>query len=90
LKGKGALNLLKGKILETLSSSPAPRTRPFFQASMQRLGGSISLGSWKFIRGQGEFPDETARTVAQYADVIVVRHPVWDRPKRPPTPGPFR
>ena len=77
LKGKGSLNLLKGKILVTLFFEPSTRTRLSFEAAMQRLGGGvISMGS---VEGssvaKGETLTDTAQTVAQYADVIVVRHP---------------
>jgi len=77
LKGKGALNLLKGKILATLFFEPSTRTRLSFEASMQRLGGGvISLGSLEGSSvAKGESLTDTAQTVAQYADVIVVRHP---------------
>jgi aspartate carbamoyltransferase catalytic subunit len=77
LKSKGSLNLLKGKILVTLFFEPSTRTRLSFEAAMQRLGGGvISMGS---VEGssvaKGETLADTAQTVAQYADVIVVRHP---------------
>jgi len=77
LKGRGSLNLLKGKILVTLFFEPSTRTRLSFEAAMQRLGGGvISMGS---VEGssvaKGETLADTAQTVAQYADVIVVRHP---------------
>jgi len=77
LKRKGSLNLLKGKILVTLFFEPSTRTRLSFEAAMQRLGGGvISMGS---VEGssvaKGETLADTAQTVAQYADVIVVRHP---------------
>ena len=77
LKRKNSLNLLKGKILTTLFFEPSTRTRLSFEAAMQRLGGGvISMGS---VEGssvaKGETLVDTAQTVAQYADVIVVRHP---------------
>jgi aspartate carbamoyltransferase catalytic subunit len=77
LKRKYSLNLLKGKILATLFFEPSTRTRLSFEAAMQRLGGGvISMGS---VEGssvaKGETLVDTAQTVAQYADVIVVRHP---------------
>lgn len=77
LRSKGSLNLLKGKILVTLFFEPSTRTRLSFEAAMQRLGGGvISMGS---VEGssvaKGETLADTAQTVAQYADVIVVRHP---------------
>jgi aspartate carbamoyltransferase catalytic subunit len=77
LKGKNSLSLLKGKILCTLFFEPSTRTRLSFEAAMQRLGGGvISLGSVESSSvAKGETLTDTAQTVAQYADVIVIRHP---------------
>ena len=77
LKKKKSLNLLKGKILATLFFEPSTRTRLSFEAAMQRLGGGvISMGSVESSSVvKGETLVDTVRTVSQYADVIVVRHP---------------
>ena len=77
LKTKGALNVLKGKILATLFFEPSTRTRLSFETAMQRLGGGvISMGSAESSSAaKGESVADTARTVAQYADAIVIRHP---------------
>jgi aspartate carbamoyltransferase catalytic subunit len=77
LKKKKALKPLKGKILATLFFEPSTRTRLSFEAAMQRLGGGvISMGSVESSSvAKGETLTDTVRTVAQYADVIVVRHP---------------
>ena len=77
LKRKSSLNLLKGKILVTLFFEPSTRTRLSFEAAMQRLGGGvISMGSVESSSvAKGETLTDTAQTVAQYADVIVIRHP---------------
>jgi aspartate carbamoyltransferase len=77
LKGKGALNLLKGKILATLFFEPSTRTRLSFEAAMQRLGGGvISMASAESSSAaKGETVADTAMTVDQYADAIVIRHP---------------
>lgn len=77
LKQKSSISLLKGKILATLFFEPSTRTRLSFETAMQRLGGGvISLGS---VEGssvaKGETLTDTVRTVSQYADVIVIRHP---------------
>jgi aspartate carbamoyltransferase catalytic subunit len=77
LKKKDSLTLLKGKILATLFFEPSTRTRLSFETAMQRLGGGVvSMGS---VEGssvvKGETLTDTARTVSQYADVIVIRHP---------------
>ena len=77
LKKKDSLALLKGKILATLFYEPSTRTRLSFEAAMQRLGGGvISMGSVESSSvAKGETLTDTARTVSQYADVIVIRHP---------------
>ena len=77
LKKKGSFNLLKGKILATLFYEPSTRTRMSFEAAMQRLGGGvISMGSVESSSvAKGETLADTVRTVSQYADVIVLRHP---------------
>ncbi len=77
LKKKDSLTLLKGKILANLFYEPSTRTRLSFEAAMQRLGGGvISMGSVESSSvAKGETLTDTARTVSQYADVIVIRHP---------------
>ncbi len=77
LKGKGAIPLLKGKLVATLFFEPSTRTRLSFEAAMQRLGGGVvSMGAVESSSVvKGETLSDTARTVAQYADVIVLRHP---------------
>lgn len=77
LKGKGTIPLLKGKLVATLFFEPSTRTRLSFEAAMQRLGGGVvSMGAVESSSVvKGETLSDTARTVAQYADVIVLRHP---------------
>jgi len=77
LKKKNSLTLLKGKILATLFFEPSTRTRLSFETAMQRLGGGvISMSSAEgSSAAKGETVGDTARTVSQYADIIVIRHP---------------
>lgn len=77
LKKKDALSLLRGKVLATLFFEPSTRTRLSFETAMQRLGGGvISMASAESSSAaKGETVADTARTVSQYADVIVIRHP---------------
>ncbi len=77
LKKKNSLNLLKGKILATLFFEPSTRTRLSFETAMQRLGGGvISVASAESSSAaKGETVADTAQTVAQYADAMVIRHP---------------
>jgi aspartate carbamoyltransferase catalytic subunit len=68
---------LRGKVLATLFFEPSTRTRLSFEAAMQRLGGSC-LGfadSGSSSATKGESLADTIRTVACYADVIVMRNP---------------
>jgi len=76
-KKKNFLTLLKGKILATLFFEPSTRTRLSFETAMQRLGGGVvSLGSVESSSvAKGETLKDTVKTVSQYADVIVIRHP---------------
>ena len=77
LKKKDSLTLLRGKILATLFFEPSTRTRLSFETAMQRLGGGvISMASAESSSAaKGETVADTAKTVSQYADVIVIRHP---------------
>jgi len=77
LKAKDSFNLLKGRLLATLFYEPSTRTRLSFEAAMQRLGGGvISMGAVESSSvAKGETLKDTVMTVAQYADVIVLRHP---------------
>ncbi len=77
LKKKDSLTLLRGKILATLFFEPSTRTRLSFETAMQRLGGGvISMASAEASSAaKGETVGDTAKTVSQYADVIVIRHP---------------
>jgi aspartate carbamoyltransferase catalytic subunit len=68
---------LRGSILATLFFEPSTRTRLSFEAAMLRLGGSClgfaEPGSSSVAKG--ECLADTVRTVACYADVIVMRNP---------------
>ena len=77
LKGKDSLTLLRGKILATLFFEPSTRTRLSFETAMQRLGGGVvSMASAESSSAaKGETVADTAKTVSQYADVMVMRHP---------------
>ena len=67
----------RGRILATLFFEPSTRTRLSFEAAMLRLGGSClgfaEPGSSSVAKG--ECLADTVRTVACYADVIVMRNP---------------
>jgi len=67
----------KGKVLASLFYEPSTRTKFSFDTAMLRLGGS-TIGfddPATSSAAKGETIADTARTVSQYADIIVVRHP---------------
>ncbi|MDI6698874.1 MAG: aspartate carbamoyltransferase [Candidatus Saccharicenans sp.] len=73
----GTFDLLKGKILANLFYEPSTRTFASFMAAMQRLGGAvIPISEVRYSSvAKGESLPDTVRTLAAYADVIVIRHP---------------
>jgi aspartate carbamoyltransferase catalytic subunit len=77
LKEKRALDLLKGYVMGALFFEPSTRTRLSFETAMHRLGGAVvgfaEVGSTSAAKG--ESLADTIRTVDQYVDVIVMRHP---------------
>jgi len=78
IRSKDNSNLLKGKILATLFFEPSTRTRLSFESAMHRLGGSVigfHSGDVSSIQ-KGESIADTIRTVENYSDCIVMRHPL--------------
>jgi len=76
-KPKAFAKKLDGKILASLFFEPSTRTRLSFEAAMLRLGGNVigfSEASSSSV-SKGESVGDTIRTVASYADIIVMRHP---------------
>lgn len=74
----GACDLLVGKILSCLFYEPSTRTSASFIAAMERLGGAvipITQGVQFSSVSKGESLPDTIRTLEQYSDVIVLRHP---------------
>lgn len=73
----------EGKLLATLFYEPSTRTRFSFEAAMLRLGGKV-LGFSEpnsSSAAKGESVADTIRTVACYADISVMRHPMEGAPK---------
>ena len=77
------VEVCKGKLLATLFYEPSTRTRFSFEAAMLRLGGQVigfsEAGSSSVAKG--ESIADTVRTVACYADILVMRHPKEGAPK---------
>ncbi len=72
------MRTLDGKLLATVFYEPSTRTRLSFEAAMQRLGGGvISVAEAKTASSvaKGETLSDTIRTIENYADAIVLRHP---------------
>jgi len=77
LQSQRSLHLLDDYILATLFYEPSTRTRLSFEAAMHRMGGQvISVAEITSSSvAKGESIDDTVRTVEQYSDIIVMRHP---------------
>lgn len=75
----GGTDLLARRVLAALFFEPSTRTSASFIAAMERLGGSvipITQGVQFSSVSKGESLPDTIRTLEQYADAIVLRHPV--------------
>ena len=77
-KGEKTSRLLDGKIIALLFFEPSTRTRLSFEVAAQRLGGQIlNLGSVEASSVmKGENLADTIRVISEYADLIVLRHPL--------------
>lgn len=69
---------LDGKVIATLFFEPSTRTRLSFETAVNRLGGRIIGFSDASTTSsvKGETLHDTIKMVANYADVIVMRHPL--------------
>jgi aspartate carbamoyltransferase catalytic subunit len=70
-------NRLDGRVITNLFYEPSTRTSSSFAAAMYRLGGHvIQINDVKFSSvSKGETLPDTIRTLEQYSDAIVLRHP---------------
>lgn len=70
--------LLEGKVVATLFFEPSTRTRLSFETAVSRLGGRVigftDAGSSSVTKG--ETLKDTIKMVTNYADLIVMRHPI--------------
>ncbi|MGN1480442.1 aspartate carbamoyltransferase [Porcipelethomonas sp.] len=67
-----------GKIMATLFYEPSTRTQMSFQSAMIRLGGSI-IGFDNPATSsvsKGENLKDTTKIVSNYADILIIRHPL--------------
>ncbi|NOR73650.1 MAG: aspartate carbamoyltransferase [Draconibacterium sp.] len=71
-------DLLKGKVVASLFFEPSTRTRLSFETAISRLGGRIvgfaDPGSSSATKG--ETLHDTIKMVSNYADLIIMRHPL--------------
>ena len=69
---------LEGKIMAALFLEPSTRTRLSFEAAMHRLGGAVITVSdpKSSSAAKGESLSDTIRTIANYCDIIAMRHPM--------------
>jgi len=70
--------LLNGKVVATLFFEPSTRTRLSFETAINRLGGEIIgfTDSSSSSVTKGETLHDTIKMVSNYADLIVMRHPL--------------
>ena len=70
-------DVLRGKVVATLFFEPSTRTRLSFESAINKLGGKVIgfTDSSSSSVTKGETLYDTIRTVNNYADLIVMRHP---------------
>ena len=71
-------SLFEGKVIATVFYEPSTRTRLSFETAVQRLGGRIigfADAKISSVR-KGESLKDTILTVANYSDLIIIRHPL--------------
>jgi len=70
--------LLDDKIMATLFFEPSTRTRLSFESAMLRLGGKVIGFTSRDVSSvkKGESIADTIRTVENYSDIIIIRHPL--------------
>lgn len=69
--------ILEGFVVATLFFEPSTRTRLSFESAVNRLGGKVigfSDASSSSVQ-KGESLHDTIKTVSNYSDLIVMRHP---------------
>lgn len=71
-------NLLENKVIATLFFEPSTRTRLSFESAISRLGGKyigFTDAASSSVK-KGESVKDTIMTVANYSDMIIMRHPI--------------
>lgn len=76
LKDRPLTHVLKGKVMASIFYEVSTRTQCSFSAAMQRLGGTvIYMDETTSSVKKGETLEDSVATMANYADVVVLRHP---------------
>lgn len=69
-------NILKGKMMASIFYEASTRTSCSFAAAMQRLGGGvIYMNDETSSVKKGESLEDSVTVMANYADIVVLRHP---------------
>lgn len=70
--------VLRGKVMGAMFYEPSTRTRLSFESAMMRLGGCVTGFAEPKAASveKGESLADTVRTVENYTDIIVIRHPL--------------
>lgn len=78
LKNTPKSNILNGSIMASCFFEPSTRTRLSFETAMHRMGGNVVgfSDSQTTSTSKGERLSDTIKTIGQYVDVIVIRHPL--------------
>lgn len=78
LKEKPPFDPLRGMVVACCFFEPSTRTRLSFETAVLRLGGHVIgfADSSNTSMKKGETLQDTARIISNYADAIVMRHPV--------------
>lgn len=63
------------KIMATLFFEPSTRTKLSFHSAMYKLGGQVIDLPVNSSQKKGETDLDTVKTMAEYADILVIRHP---------------
>lgn len=78
VKSSQPLDILRGSILASCFFEPSTRTRLSFEASMKRLGGDVigfaDAKNTSVMKKETLY--DTVKVIGQYADIIVLRHPL--------------
>lgn len=76
IKSKGKLSILTGKMVALLFCEASTRTSCSFHTAALKLGADVLNVNWENSSAKkGETIQDTLRTLEQFADCVVMRHP---------------